>query len=477
MKESFLEYFRCPSSFVDFRLSGPLSLPAGFFRFGLDEICFGALSSGRTFPEPRDLPVEFSVNPEFEHHACILPFDPDEIIQNLRYERYRSALPSAPWNTHSLVRATYYGIRPLLPIAVRKHLQRFALKNWRDTPFPRWPVDQTVDCIFEKLMAAVLRATALPRIPFIWFWPEGHPSAAIMTHDVETSSGRDFCPRLMDIDDSYGIKSSFQLIPAERYDVPGSLLALLRKRGFEINVHDFNHDGNLFQNRDEFLRRAPRINACIREFGASGYRSGVLYRNLDWYDSFDFSYDMSVPNAGHLEPQPGGCCTTKPFFVGGILELPVMATQDYSLYHILQSYSVDLWKRQIEAVLPKNGLLSFIIHPDYLLDPRAQQTYAALLAHLSALRDAGRTWIALPGEVNEWWRQRARMKLVQQDREWTIVGQGSHRARLAYASLQDGAVVYSLASPASPSVLSQVAEAAAEAASSPVLPSVETAPQ
>src|SRR5579883_3316614 len=84
-----------------------------------------------------------------------------------------------------------------------------------------WPVDQTVDCIFEKLMAAVLRATALPRIPFIWFWPEGHPSAAIMTHDVETSSGRDFCPRLMDIDDSYGIKSSFQLIPAERYDVPG----------------------------------------------------------------------------------------------------------------------------------------------------------------------------------------------------------------------------------------------------------------
>src|SRR5579884_2837111 len=177
MKESFLEYFRCPSSFVDFRLSGPLSLPAGFFRFGLDEICC-ALSSGRTFPEPRDLPVEFSVNPEFEHHACILPFDPDEIIQNLRYERYRSALPSAPWNTHSLVRATYYGIRPLLPIAVRKHLQRFALNNWRDTPFPRWPVDQTVDCIFEKLMAAVLRATALPRIPFIWFWPEGHPSAA-----------------------------------------------------------------------------------------------------------------------------------------------------------------------------------------------------------------------------------------------------------------------------------------------------------
>src|SRR5579883_2983982 len=48
MKESFLEYFRYPSSFVDFRLSGPLSPPAGLFRFGLDVICFGASCSDRT---------------------------------------------------------------------------------------------------------------------------------------------------------------------------------------------------------------------------------------------------------------------------------------------------------------------------------------------------------------------------------------------------------------------------------------------
>lgn len=458
MKESFLEYFRCPSSFVDFRLAGPLLPPAGFFRFGSDEVCFGCLCRGQTFPDPQDLPLDSSLNARIELNTCVLPFDPDEVVQNLRYERYRNTLPSAPWNAQSAIRATYYGIRPFLPIGVRKHLQRFALKNWRKTRFPRWPVDQTVDTLFEKLMAAVLRATGLACIPFIWFWPDGFPSAAIMTHDVETSSGRDFCARLMDIDDSYGIKSSFQIVPQDRYEVPKTLLALLRKRGFEINVHDFNHDGNLFQDRQEFLRRAPRINAYVKEFGASGYRSGVLYRNLDWYDSFDFSYDMSVPNAGHLEPQPGGCCTTKPFFIGGILELPVMATQDYSLYHILQSYSADLWKQQIEAVLPKNGLLSFIIHPDYLLDPRAQQTYADLLAHLSALRDAGRTWMALPGEVNEWWRQRARMKLVQQDGEWTILGQGSHRARLAFASLKDDAVSYTIV----PSVPSSVTFAFAE---------------
>ncbi|HZS71868.1 MAG TPA: hypothetical protein VFA13_08535, partial [Candidatus Acidoferrum sp.] len=130
------------------------------------------------------------------------------------------------------------------------------------------------------------------------------------------------------------------------------------------------------------------------------------------------------------------------------------------------------WKRQMEAVLSKNGLLSFIIHPDYLFDPRAQQTYAALLAHLSALRDAGRTWIALPGEVNIWWRQRARMQLLQQDGEWTIVGQGSHRARLAFASLQDGVVAYSIA----PSVTSAVAFTSGEPPAHVLPSSSETVP-
>ena len=35
----------------------------------------------------------------------------------------------------------------------------------------------------------------------------------MMTHDVEGQAGLDFCDELMDIDDSFGIKSAFQLIP------------------------------------------------------------------------------------------------------------------------------------------------------------------------------------------------------------------------------------------------------------------------
>ena len=69
-----------------------------------------------------------------------------------------------------------------------------------------------------------------------------------------------------------------------------------------------------------------------------------MYREQGWFDAFEFSYDMSVPNAAHLEPQRGGCCTVMPYFVGDILELPLTTAQDYTLFHILNDYSTRCGK-------------------------------------------------------------------------------------------------------------------------------------
>ena len=101
-----------------------------------------------------------------------------------------------------------------------------------------------------------------------------------------------------------------------------------------------------------------------------------MYRNISWYDALDVSYDMSVPNVSHLDPQQGGCCTVFPFFVGNIVELPVTMTQDYSLFHILGQYSTDLWIEQSKRIRQKNGLISVIVHPDYLISQKARQVYS-----------------------------------------------------------------------------------------------------
>ena len=317
-----------------------------------------------------------------------------------------------------------------------------ALRGWKSAPFPRWPVDQTVDRLFDRIMACVIRAHPGERIPFIWFWPDGYSACATMTHDVETAVGRDFCGTLMDLDDAFGIKSSFQLIPEVRYEVSDQFLHTIRERGFEINVHDFNHDGDLFRDREEFLRRVARINDYGRKFHSAGYRSAVLYRNLDWYEFFDCSYDMSVPNVGHLDPQHGGCCTTKPYFIGKILEIPVVATQDYTLFNILGQCSMDLWEEQIKLVRDQNGLISFIVHPDYLLDKPARDLYSTLLARLAELRRQSAMWIPLPRELNDWWRSRNEMRLVKEGSAWEIEGPEKRRARIAYASLDGDRVIY-----------------------------------
>jgi hypothetical protein len=274
-----------------------------------------------------------------------------------------------------------------------------------------------------------------------------------MTHDVETALGVSLCPYLMDMEDAFDIKGSFQIIPEERYDVTDDFLDSIRRRGFEVVVHDLNHDGQLFRDKDQFLKRAQKINAHKERFGASGFRAAILYRNQSWFDALDFSYDMSVPNVAHLDPQRGGCCTVMPYFVGKILELPVTTTQDYTLFNILGDYSIDLWKKQIDLIMEKHGLISFIVHPDYVSNPRERIVYEALLAYLADLRREQGIWITTPGEVDRWWRQRAEMKLVQDEFGWHAEGPGSERARIAYARQNDGHISYTLSS--TPTELSQ----------------------
>jgi hypothetical protein len=443
-----VNHYRCSDSIEPFSLRGPLSKDSGYFRFGGDVVCYGRCSSGvgarRATDELHDAQTDIVTGGT----TLELPFNPSEIIANLRYERYCGA--SQVWralNVTPALRRTYYSVRRLLPASARRRLQRFAFRDWKAIRFPQWPVDATVESLFERLLILWLKGQPVDTIPFIWFWPNGAPSCAIMTHDVEALPGKDFCSHLMDLDDAAEIKASFQIVPEDRYPVTEPFLNGIRDRGFEINVHDLNHDGYLFIDRERFVRRAERINRYRREYGAAGFRAGALYRNLDWYQALDFAYDMSVPASGHLEAQRGGCCSVMPFFVGSILELPVTTTQDYSIFHILNQYSIDLWKRQIAAIAERHGLASFIIHPDYVREPRAQDTYKALLAYLARLRSEQGFWIALPREVNRWWRQRSQMRLTRRGAQWEIEGDGKERACIAYASLEDDRIVYRLDGP------------------------------
>jgi hypothetical protein len=440
------DHFRCQRGVVDLTVAAGLSGKPGYFRFGPAGTCYGQCSSGSPKREVTESLHDAGEFVSKNGSSVELPFDPVQVVNNLHLERYRVGQSEGRQDIKAtgLIRRLYYLGRPLMPVAIRKHLQRLYFRNWEKIPFPSWPVDFSVENIMEQLLVLSMRSRNLERVPFIWFWPDGAPSSTVVTHDVETAVGRDFCSQLMDLNDSFGIKSAFQVVPEKRYDVPRALLDCIVDRGFELNVHDLNHDGHLLENREEFLRRALLINRHGIKFGALGFRSAMLHRNLEWYDALEFSYDMSVPTVAHLDPQRGGCCTTFPFFNGKLLELPVTMTQDYTLFHILKDYSIDLWKEQIGAIRQRHGLIQVIIHPDYIIEERERNVYTELLKYLDELRANGETWIALPSEVAIWWRQRSKLRLVNKDGALHIEGEGKHRARIAYATIVNGKLTFEI---------------------------------
>jgi hypothetical protein len=438
------DHYRCPENFFDFVLTEQLSLNRGYFRLGPHAICYGRSCSRALESRPKSTLHDEIGNVIVKDGKLHLPFDPTEIIDNLRLERYASAQQMRS-NFEHFLRRLYYLFRPAMNLSVRKQIQKFHSRNWEKQPFPKWPVDTTVEDICEILLLLSMEARGVNRVPFVWFWPDGANGCLAMTHDIETTAGRDHCEELMKVDDSFGIKSAFGIVPEGRYEVTPSFLKSMRDRGFEVVVQDLNHDGRLFDNEGEFLHRAKKINRYGCEYGAKGFRAGVLYRNPEWYDALEFAFDMSIPNVAHLDPQHGGCCTVMPYFIGEVLEIPVTTVQDYMLFYILNTRSTDLWKKQLDLILGKNGLASFIVHPDYLLQNDTVSVYEKLLSYLRELRNRKAIWFALPTDIDSWWRARSKMSVVKDGNSWRIEGDVTKRARLAYARNVGGKLVYEVA--------------------------------
>ena len=235
MTSCLTQYYRCPSHSPRVALRDALSENSGYFRIG-EEIVYGKCSQQAPASSPQQTLHDALQDTVIEGGISYLSFDPAQVADNLRFELY----PESSSDSRSMVDSTivnfYYLLRPWLPVSARKYLQRIRLSGWRSIPFPHWPVDRTVDKVFEKLFLLSLRAQEGRRIPFIWFWPNGAPSCAIMTHDVETVQGRDYCSSLMDIDESFGIQASFQVVPEQRYEVTSAYLDSIRNRGFEVAV-------------------------------------------------------------------------------------------------------------------------------------------------------------------------------------------------------------------------------------------------
>lgn len=305
----------------------------------------------------------------------------------------------------------YYGLKPYVPWHLRMALRRLSAGHKRSQVGDIWPIDD--------------RAS---RAPTGWpGWPNGNKFAFVLTHDVEGPSGLNKCQQLADLELKMGVRSCFNFIPEGPYTVPRALRSSLVSQGFEVGVHDLQHDGKLFRSRSDFERKAVRINRYIHDWKAVGFRSGFMLRNLAWLHDLDICYDSSTFDTDPFEPQSEGAGTIFPFWLptpsgdrrsadtishsgegNGYIELPYTLPQDSTLFLVLRESSPDIWIRKLDWVAQHGGMALVNVHPDYLrFDEReSQRTYPSshfisLIEHLRR-RYSGQYWQALPGEVAQY---------------------------------------------------------------------------
>lgn len=337
-----------------------------------------------------------------ESGAVSVPFSLAEAYENYVSERWKMGVDVKQLTPGQL--SLFYRLRPFIPRSAQLLLRRTLIK-WQGLPaFPRWPLDESVVQLLRFYARCLLIGSRRDELSFRWFWPDGFDAALVLTHDVESEAGLRNALRIADLEEARGFRSSFNIVAAA-YPVDHGVLRELRERGFEVGIHGLRHDRSMFESKESFQAEQPRLHEAVTILQASGFRAPSTHRIFELLGELPVSYDCTMPNSDPFEPQPGGCCSVWPFFIGPVVELPYTMPQDHTLFTLLGHRSANLWLRQLERIEALNGLAQVVSHPDpgYLGDSDKCALYAEFLEFARARPTL---WKPRPADVAKWWRER-----------------------------------------------------------------------
>lgn len=320
----------------------------------------------------------------------------------------------------------YYHLRPWLGCGLRQALQRSrnrSLAVAEDWFIPGDFLADLRDAFGAGAEAATGGTLQRQDVSELHPWPSGHRYALALTHDIEGAEGWSRVLQIAEIEESFGLRSAWYVVP-HLYKIDYGLLEELRQRGHEIGIHGYNHDGRLFLSRGIFQRRVPYINAAARALSASGFRAPMVHRNLSWMQELDFDYDASCFDIDPFQPMSGGVGGFWPFIVGKLVELPYTLPQDHTLMVTLGQPACETWLRKLAVIKRFSGLAMLITHPDYLNSAERMDQYRQFCRHVAADSDK---WSAVPRDVATWWRQRQETVVGDDGR---LVGPAADRGRL-----------------------------------------------
>lgn len=298
--------------------------------------------------------------------------------------------------TKGAARNIFYLLKPVIPRYIQLYLRRQLINKQKEKYKDIWPI---------------LERSALK--PEKWKgWYQGKKFALVLTHDVEQRAGHDRCVDLMNIEKELGFVSSFNFVP-ERYKVDKDLREKLVKNGFEIGVHGLKHDGKLFRSKKIFNERALKINKYLAEWDAVGFRAPAMHHNLEWIAELNIEYDLSTFDTDPFEPQSDGVGTVFPFWYEskadhrkGYVEMPYTLVQDFTLLVLMREKDCSIWKRKLDWVVEKNGMVLLNVHPDYIEFNNSDKEYEKFPVNIYTdflryvkNKYAGEYWNPLPKDL------------------------------------------------------------------------------
>jgi len=297
--------------------------------------------------------------------------------------------------------ALFYTLKPYIPRALQIFIRRRIAKYKRRKYAHIWPIDPS---------------SASP--PSSWKgWPDGKQFALVLSHDVDTRIGQDRVWELADLERRLGFRSAFNFVP-ERYKNHNTIKEALKTNGFEINVHGLIHDGKLFKNKTIFDQRSEKINRYLQKWGSTGFTSPSMHHNLSWLHALNIKHSISTFDTDPFEPQPDPVRTIFPFWVsnekgeGGFVELPYTMPQDHLLFIILKEKNIKIWKRKLDWLVGKGGMILLNTHADYMNfndtklgnEEYRVSHYIELLSYVKSTY-AGHFYNATPFEIADFWKR------------------------------------------------------------------------